>query len=230
MSILLFSRHLSALLCSAALCLLLAACISRVPRPTPTAKPPPVVKPAPLSGALAVYATRADGTPLAGAAIVLRDLDGENKDSVATPAPDSTIDLIDHQFQPRVLIVQSGNTVVFNNLDTVEHQIYSFSTNPPLDLDLRPDQSRRVSMPAQTTVVTLGCKIYNQMLGYVLITDAAIFGTTDSSGFLRFRSLPPGSYRVKLWYADSHTGVHSELSATATVTSGQEQLLRFALR
>ena len=228
MSALLFTRRSHIALAGGALCLLLAACVSRPSRPTPgpAVKPPP----APAQGSLAVYATHADGAPLAGAAIYLQSLDGGAPSTDAGVASNYSIDLIATQFEPRLLIVHTGTTVVFNNLDEVEHQIYSFSTDPPLNLDLRPGQSRRVSMPDHAAVMTLGCKIYNTMLGYVLVTDASVFGTADAGGFLRFQELPPGRYRVGLWYADPRSGARSELSSTATVISNQEQLVRFTLR
>ena len=239
MSTLLFTQRIHLALGSSALCLMLTACISHAPRPAPASvvKPTPVIKPKPpvpspplVAGSLAVYATNSDGIPLAGAAIYLQALTREIKDFATSPTSGNVIDLIDHQFQPHLLIVHSGSAVVFNNLDKVEHQIYSFSTDAPLNLDLRPDQSRRVPMPAHAAVVTLGCKIYNQMLGYVLVTDAAVFGITDTSGFMRFSDLPPGEYRIKLWYADPHNGVRSELSVTATVAKSREQLLRLTLK
>ena len=235
MSTLLFIRRTYVALAGGAFCLLLAACVSRPsrPAPPPIVKPTPATRPAPptpAKGSLAVYATYGDGAPLAGAAIYLQNLEASAQISHSDSASKHAVDLIDTRFEPRLLIVHAGGTVVFNNLDDVEHQIYSFSTNPPLNLELRPNQSGRVRMPDHAAVVTLGCKIYNTMLGYVLVTDAPIFGTADAGGFLRFNDLPPGRYRVGLWYADPRRGTRTELSSTATVTSNQEQLVRFTLR
>lgn len=210
-------------LSAGALCLLLAGCFPLIPRQAA------VVKPAPRA-ALAIYATRADGTPLADAAVYLQALDTGRDTRMLRATRADTVDLIDRQFQPRIQIVHSGGTVVFNNLDDVEHEIYSFSTAPALTLQLRPGQSRRVIAPTHPTVLTLGCKIHNAMLAYMIVTDATVFGTTDNNGFLRFGELPPGHYRVQLWYADPHSGARNELTDDVTATVGREQLVRLALK
>ena len=206
-----------------ALCLLLAGCIPLIPWQEA------VVKPAPRA-AVAIYATRADGTPLADAAVYLQALDPGRETATLRAARADTVDLIDRQFQPRIQIVHSGDTVAFNNLDDVEHEIYSFSTAPALTLSLRPGQSRRVIAPNHPMVLTLGCKIHNAMLAYMVVTDAMIFGTTDNNGFLRFGDLPPGHYRVQLWYVDPRSGVRDELANDVTATVGREQLVRLTLK
>jgi hypothetical protein len=119
---LLFTRRIYIALASGALCLLLASCVSRPSRPTPV----PAVKPAPApaKGSLAVYATRGDGAPLAGAAIYLQSLETGAPIPDSASASNNSIDLIATRFEPRLLIVHPGGMVVFNNLDDVEHQIY----------------------------------------------------------------------------------------------------------
>ncbi|HKV97462.1 MAG TPA: hypothetical protein VJR90_08255 [Gammaproteobacteria bacterium] len=210
------------LLPAGALCLLLAGCIPLIPWQEA------VIKPAPRA-AVAVYATRADGTPLADAAVYLQALDTGRDTRMLRATRADTVDLIDRQFQPRVQIVHSGGPVVFNNLDDVEHVIYSFSTEPALTLQLRPGQSRRVIAPNHPMVLTLGCKIHNGMLAYMVVTDATVFGTTDTNGFLRFGDLSPGHYRVQLWYADAHNGARDALTADVTASVGREQLVRLTL-
>lgn len=210
-------------LSAGALCLLLAGCIPLIPWREAAVKPAP-------RAALAIYATRADGTPLADAAVYLQALDTSREPRTLRAARADTVDLIDRQFQPRIQIVHSGGLVVFNNLDDVEHEIYSFSTTPALTLQLRPGQSRRVISPNHPMVLTLGCKIHNAMLAYMVVTDATVFGTTDNNGFLRFDELSPGHYRVQLWYADPRSGAHDELASDATATIGREQLVRLTLK
>lgn len=210
-------------LSAGALGLLLAGCIPLIPWQKA------VVKPAPRA-ALAIYATRADGTPLADAAVYLQALDTRRETDTLRAAHADTVDLIDRQFQPRIQIVHSGGSVVFNNLDDVEHDIYSFSTAPALTLQLRPGQSRRVIAPNHPMVLTLGCKIHNSMLAYMVVTDTTVFGTTDNNGFLRFGELPPGHYRVQLWYADPRSGARNELADDVTATVGREQLVRLTLK
>ncbi|MGH8280979.1 MAG: hypothetical protein ACRERZ_02180, partial [Gammaproteobacteria bacterium] len=89
------------LLPAGALCLLLAGCIPLIPWQEAVIKPVP-------RAALAVYATRADGTPLADAAVYLQALDASRETRARRAARADTVDLIERQFQPRIQIVRSG--------------------------------------------------------------------------------------------------------------------------
>ena len=51
----------------------------------------------------------------------------------------------------------------------------------------------------QAGIVTLGCNIHDEMLAYVLVTDAPYFGRTDASGAWS-AEVAHGSYRVALWH------------------------------
>src|SRR5215469_12722398 len=74
----------------------------------------------------------------------------------------------DHlQFDPFVLIVPQGATVSFPNLDTVRHQVYSFSPAHPFELKLYGrDQTRTVRFD-KTGVIALGCNIHDGMVAFI---------------------------------------------------------------
>ena len=66
----------------------------------------------------------------------------------------------------------------------------------------------------QPGVVTLGCNIHDEMLAYLLVTDAAYFGRTDATGAWS-AELPRGRYRVTLWHPrlrESETDLERELT------------------
>ena len=48
-------------------------------------------------------------------------------------------------------------------------------------------------------LVVLGCNIHDQMIGYVYVTDAEEFGTTDDRGRWQTSSLLAGEHRVEAW-------------------------------
>ncbi|HEV7715046.1 MAG TPA: hypothetical protein VGO53_05605, partial [Steroidobacteraceae bacterium] len=49
-------------------------------------------------------------------------------------------------------------------------------------------------------VVTLGCNIHDNMVAYVVVTDAPFFGRTDAKGVWVATNLPSGNYHVRLWH------------------------------
>ena len=48
-------------------------------------------------------------------------------------------------------------------------------------------------------MITLGCNIHDDMLAYLLVTDAPYFGRTDGQGAWS-ADVPRGRYRVSVWH------------------------------
>lgn len=153
------------------------------------------VKPA----AISVYATDANGREASNVLVLLHTRH-------ARPEPDATLaslDIVERHFEPAVLAVHVGNSVQIENLDGVPHDVYSFSKARSLSLRLAPgERGKKLRFP-RPGLVTVGCKIDNDMRGYIYVTDATYFGKTDGNGFLRLSGLAPGTYRVTVWRADS---------------------------
>jgi hypothetical protein len=81
----------------------------------------------------------------------------------------------------------------------VSHQIYSFSPAKRFQLPLYRGKPYP-PVPFDTVgIVTLGCNIHDQMLAYVLVTDAPYFGRTDSGGAWS-AEVTHGHYKVTLWH------------------------------
>lgn len=196
----------------------------RRPPPGPTPQPPHVVP-----SSLALYVTQTNGAPLSDAVLLVDPLgqsvtprDTENKE----PA---IIDIIDKQFQPRVLAIHTDTRVIFKNHDNIEHYVYSFSSARPFSLPIPSGESRGPLVFDRPGPVVLGCKIYGAMIGYIYVTDAAYFGTTDSYGFLRLDDLQPGTYSVKLWYSRQSESNDVSYKQTIVLRVGTETLLRVHL-
>ena len=49
-------------------------------------------------------------------------------------------------------------------------------------------------------IVTLGCNIHDDMIAYLVVTDAAWFGRTDRDGHWTASDLPAGEFRVEVWH------------------------------
>src|SRR5207237_63851 len=120
-----------------------------------------------------------DGHALAGAVVTARPLDAPGK----RPAPvHAVMDQLDRAFAPDLLVIPVGSTVAFPNSDSVSHQIYSFSQPKRFKLPLYRGKPYPPVQFDQAGVVTLGCNIHDDMLAYLLVTDAPWFGRTDQSG------------------------------------------------
>jgi plastocyanin len=137
-----------------------------------------------------------DGHALQGAVVTVRPLDGQ----VRHAAPlRGVVDQIDRAFAPDLLIIPVGSTVAFPNSDSVSHQIYSFSPTKRFQLPLYRGKPYPPVHFDQPGVVTLGCNIHDDMLAYLVVTDAPWYGRTDSAGTWS-TELPRGQYRIGFWH------------------------------
>ena len=104
----------------------------------------------------------------------------------------AVMDQLDRAFVPDLLVVPVGSTVSFPNSDSVSHQIYSFSSAKRFQLPLYRGKPYPPVLFDQTGVVTLGCNIHDEMLAYLVVTDAPYFGRSDRAGSWS-AELGPGS-------------------------------------
>jgi plastocyanin len=155
------------------------------------------------------------GLPSYGTAdisVVVVDRDGHGVSEVAvtaTPAAPATglstapksavMDQRHRAFVPLVLAVGVGTSVEFPNNDSVSHQVYSFSPAKRFQLPLYKGEAHASVTFDRPGLVVLGCNIHDEMVGYIYVTDAAYFGTTDANGGLQFKSPVGGDYRIEIW-------------------------------
>jgi plastocyanin len=182
--------------------------------------------PAPAQAAtLVIHVQTTDGNALSGAVLTARPLDTPAK----RPAPvHAVIDQVNRTFTPDLLVVPVGSTVAFPNSDSVSHQIYSFSPPKRFQLPLYRGKPYPPVLFDQIGVVTLGCNIHDEMLAYLLVTDAPYFGRSDSAGSWS-AELGPGRYRVTIWHPRLHEeGAEVERELTVGNDDRAELTVRLA--
>jgi plastocyanin len=144
---------------------------------------------------LAVKVFKRDGQPLAGAVITAE----AGSDAPAAPVH-ALMDQVNLAFVPDVLVIPLHSTVQFPNSDAVGHQVYSFSSARQFQLPLYRGKPYPPVQFDQPGVVTLGCNIHDNMLGYIIVTAAPFFGRSDARGEWQAHDLPAGKYRVRVWH------------------------------
>lgn len=106
----------------------------------------------------------------------------------------------DIRFTPSVIIVPVGAEVLFPNKDKVRHHVYSFSPAKRFELKLYgKDESRRITFD-QPGVVSLGCNIHDQMVGFVFVTNSPYAVKTSANGEATLEGLPAGAGTVTVWH------------------------------
>lgn len=172
--------------------------------------------------------------------IVVADRDGHGIDQVAvtaTPAAGATpaarspavMDQRDRAFVPGLLVVAVGNSVQFPNNDTVSHQVYSFSPAKHFQLPLYKGQFHPPVVFDRPGLVVLGCNIHDSMVGYIYVTQAPYFGTTDATGALLLKGLPKGDYQIVIW-SPYIADAPATLTRSVHLDGNGPELARFQLK
>jgi plastocyanin len=164
-----------------------------------------------LAATLVIQVQTPDGHGLAGAVVTARPLDAPARRAAPVHA---VMDQVNRAFAPDLLVVPVGSTVAFPNSDSVSHQIYSFSAAKRFQLPLYRGKPYPPVQFDQTGVITLGCNIHDDMLAYLLVTDAPYFGRTDAQGAWS-AEVPRGRYQVSIWHPrlrDSEADLERELT------------------
>jgi hypothetical protein len=137
------------------------------------------------------------------------------------------MDQINRAFAPDLLVIPVDSTVAFPNSDSVSHQIYSFSPAKRFQLPLYRGKPYPPVVFDQPGVVTMGCNIHDEMLAYIVITDAAFFGRTSAAGSWS-ADVPGGGYRISIWHPRIRDDA-KDLSGELTVGEQNEGTLTLRL-
>ncbi|HEY5174273.1 MAG TPA: carboxypeptidase regulatory-like domain-containing protein [Terriglobales bacterium] len=124
-------------------------------------------------------------------------------------------------FNPKLLIVQTGTTVEFQNDDSVQHNVFwpSISGNKKLghNLGTWPKGDRRPFKFDSPGVVPLLCNVHPEMSGYIIVSPTPYFAETDASGNYKIENVPDGKYNVVAW----HEGMKQQSKSVAVAGTGK---------
>jgi plastocyanin len=107
------------------------------------------------------------------------------------------------QFEPGLLVIQRGTSVLFPNQDDLYHNVFSYSKAKRFDLGrYRKDEKPAVQTFDRVGVVRLSCEIHEHMDGTILVVDTPYFQKTDADGAFRLDGLPTGRFVLKAWVSE----------------------------
>jgi plastocyanin len=138
---------------------------------------------------------------------------------LARPAATARVTQQFQAFAPEVLPVAVGTTVQFPNLDRMRHHVYSFS--PANTFEIRLYSGEQIPQVKFDTpgIVAIGCNIHDWMQGYIYVTDAPYFATTDATGTATLRGLPNGEFRVAAWHPELQAEIEAARASVGTASN-----------
>ena len=128
------------------------------------------------------------------------------------------------QFSPHILVVPTGSSVNFPNLDPFFHNVFSLFDGKRFDLGLYEAHTRRVVQFDREGVSYIFCNIHPEMGAVVVSLSTPYFGVSTPDGVVVLHNVLPGSYRLNVWAENVGRDLLNTLSRTVEITEHDNQL------
>ena len=160
-----------------------------------------------------------EGKVLPGSSVVYVDTIAGRSFPAPTQRP--MMDQKGLMFNPRLLVVQVGTTVEFQNDDSVQHNVFwpsiSGNKNEGHNLGTWPKGEKRPFTFNRAGVVPLLCNVHPEMSGYIIVSPTPYFAQTDASGNYKIENVPDGKYNVVAW----HEGIKPQTKSVDVSGTGK---------
>lgn len=118
------------------------------------------------------------------------------------PAAPVTIDQRGCWFRPRIIGIQTGQTLQVTNSDPVTHNIHPLAQ---INREWNHSQgqgdeplARKFLKPE--IMIRVKCNIHSWMRAYIGVLDHPYFAVTGADGSYEIKNLPPGDYVLEAWH------------------------------
>jgi len=130
----------------------------------------------------------------------------------------------DKKFTPHLLVIPTGSTVDFPNLDPFFHNVFSLFNGKRFDLGLYESGSSRTVHFDHDGVSYIFCNIHPEMSAVIITVSTPYFGVSPADGNITLQAVPPASYEMHVWAEGGSTSDLNALSRRVVVTSFQRDL------
>ena len=117
-----------------------------------------------------------------------------------SPAEEPTIRQVNETFIPRVLAIQTGDTVHFPNDDPFFHNVFSLSGARTFDLGRYPKNQVRSVRFDRPGIIKIFCHIHSHMNAVIRVFDHPYFCKAGTRGAFSIPQVPEGTYTLVAWH------------------------------
>jgi hypothetical protein len=106
-------------------------------------------------------------------------------------------------FEPRVVALREGQTLVIKNSAAIPHnaKLDGGDKGPNINQLIPPGGMLPVKdVVARPTAIPLGCTIHGWMNGYIRVFKHPYYAVTDADGTFEIKDAPAGKYRLVVWH------------------------------
>lgn len=119
---------------------------------------------------------------------------------LAKPQP-VTFDNANCRFEPRVALVQTGQTVILANSDPVAHNTKVDAFNQPINPLLPPGAKLPQKFTAAERLpARASCSIHPWMTGWLVVKEHPYMAVTDENGEFEIKNIPAGNWTFQFWH------------------------------
>jgi plastocyanin len=151
------------------------------------------------------------------------------KEPVA-PGPMARLLQKDKRFTPHVVAVTVGTAIEFPNRDPFFHDVFSLYHSKPFDLGLYESGSARSVRFTRPGVSYIFCNIHPDMSAVVLALPTPYFALSARDGSFHIDHVPPGRYKLEVWYELASPDELASLTREVEITSAESVLPAVTLR
>jgi plastocyanin len=142
----------------------------------------------------------------------------------ASPGPLVRLLQKDKRFTPHILAVTRGTAIEFPNQDPFFHDVFSIYHGKPFDLGLYESGAVRKIRFSEPGISYIFCNIHPEMSAVVVTLATPHFTITARDGSFKISQVPPGRYKLEMWYELSPEAELTSLSREFEITAGNNAL------
>ena len=130
----------------------------------------------------------------------------------------------DKQFTPHLLVIPTGSSVEFPNLDPFFHNVFSFFNGKRFDLGLYESGTSRTVHFDHDGVSYIFCNIHPEMSAVILTLSTPYYEVSPADGAVTLHGVPAATYEMHVWAQGSNPQDLNALSRRVIINSEQKDL------
>jgi plastocyanin len=127
-------------------------------------------------------------------------------------------------FEPHVVVVPVGSVIQFPNRDPFFHNVFSLFEGKRFDLGLYEAGTSRNVHFDKPGVSYIFCNIHPEMSAVVIASPTPFHAISDAHGNINIPDVPPGRYRLHLWYESALPEELNAMTREITVSENASNL------
>jgi len=143
---------------------------------------------------------------------------------VPTKPQEFTLAQKDKQFKPHLLVVPTGSSVNFPNLDPYFHNVFSLFNGKRFDLGLYQGHSHHAVQFDREGISFIFCNIHPDMGAVVVSLSTPYYAISSPDGSILIRSVPPGKYKLSVWAENVSADSLNKMTRDIEINSQNSQL------